>query len=177
MPGRVHEEHLLDHQLGDRTDLRQAHGLEFFRSVGALGGKVVQHLQYVHVASYDPGVKESVPVHRILRAQTTKQGVGVGQHLRVQKMIKAQRTGPRASGNSAVGGWAHKSAGWEFKASRRCASSSLMASRLATISRSTAPARSTTVGWSNSVRRGSSTWNASRKRAITWVPNKELPPR
>ena len=88
MPGRVHEEHLLHHQLGDGTHLRQAHGLQFFRCVGALGGKVMQHLEYVHVASYDPGVKESVPVHRVLGAQTAKQGIGIGQHLRVQKMIK-----------------------------------------------------------------------------------------
>ena len=64
---RVHEEHLLDHHLGDRADLRRAQRLEVLRRGRAVGREAVQDGDDVLVARDDPGVQVRVPVDRVLR--------------------------------------------------------------------------------------------------------------
>ncbi len=80
----IHEQHLLHHQLGDRTQMLQPHGGQLLRRRSAVRGKRVQHLQHIRVAGHDPGVKKWIPMHRILLAQPLEKGIRIGENFRIE---------------------------------------------------------------------------------------------
>jgi hypothetical protein len=51
---------------------------------------MVQDVHDVGIAGHDPGMQKRVPVHWILGSQTAIEWVGVGKHLWVEEVIKAQ---------------------------------------------------------------------------------------
>ena len=51
------------------------------------------------IARDHPGVEVGVPVNRIFRSQALVKRVGIGQHLGIEQVIKAQRHIRRACGN------------------------------------------------------------------------------
>ena len=78
MGGGVHKQHLLDHDLCNRLQLRRhAHGFQLLRRQGAVSRTLEHDVDYVFVTSYHPGMEKGIPVDGIGFAQPLKQRVGV----------------------------------------------------------------------------------------------------
>jgi hypothetical protein len=96
MPSRAdecapaHEQHLLHHHLRNWAELREPHGSELFGRWGAISREGVKYLNYVRVTGYDPGVQERVPMHWVFLPQTLEEGIGVGENVGVQQVVKAE---------------------------------------------------------------------------------------
>ena len=91
MRGRIHEKHLLSHQLGDRAQFCQSHCGKLFRRRRALRGKVVQHRDHIFVSGHYPGVQIRIPMHRRFGSQAPVQRIRISKHFRIEKVIEAER--------------------------------------------------------------------------------------
>src|SRR5260370_21937009 len=53
---------------------------------------MVEHLYYIWVPSHDPCVQKGIPVYRVFVSQPGIQRIRIGQDVRVEKMIEADRS-------------------------------------------------------------------------------------
>src|SRR5205807_1685758 len=71
---------------------------QLFRRWRAIGREAMQHGDDVGVTSHDPGVKERVPMHRIVFAKAPIERVRIGQNLGIEKLAQTELgLGHRAS--------------------------------------------------------------------------------
>ena len=104
----VQKQHLLYHHARDRGERGKSHLVELCGRGCAIGREVQQHFQHIGVARHHPRMKKGIPMHGIFRAQAAEQRIRIGQHLRFEKVIQAQRRVP------AFWSW------WSFCARRHC---------------------------------------------------------
>src|SRR5579883_919200 len=88
--GRVKEEHLLDHDLGEGVEAGEALGIKLFGRGSARGGEVAQDRDDVGIAGDDPRVEKGVPVNGIFGSQARKKGIRIGQNLRIEQAEQAK---------------------------------------------------------------------------------------
>src|SRR2546422_1322854 len=146
----------------------------------ALCRKIAQHTNYIPVASDDPTVQERVPMHWILTPKLVEEWIGIRQHVRVEQTNQAQfrvsvvSLSRDTEFSHYFGRIFEEVSGIEFR--RRWTSFSLIASTLATRSRSISEDNSATLGASKMTRRGISIPKVSRNRATSCAPKSECPP-
>ena len=89
--GRVEEEHLADHDLGDGCQRLHPEGGQLLGASACRSAeKSVRTCHHVVVAGDDPRVEEGVPVHGGLVAQPVVERVRVGEHRGVEQLVQAQ---------------------------------------------------------------------------------------
>src|SRR3954454_6292056 len=129
---------------------------------------MMKHLHHVGVTSDNPGMKVRIPMNGILTAQAVIERIRIRQHLRIEEVVEAEIAAVAWNRSCAIGGCdgghpldrrCHTAIPSGSPLRMRCASSSVMAASLARIRDSISDDISRMVGWSNKLRRESSTPN------------------
>jgi len=76
---RIEEEHLLDHDAGEGSQLGKTDGAELFGSGSARGQKIVQDSDDISITRDDPGVQIRIPMNGIFATQALVERIRVGE--------------------------------------------------------------------------------------------------